>query len=93
MSDPRPTPVPPRRLPQQPNLEQLKKQAKELLERFRASELTAIAEVRQFERSPDPPASPSTMRNAFWPAPMASRAGRSSKPLSMAQPSLASPMP
>jgi hypothetical protein len=54
MSDPRPTPVPPRRLPQQPNLEQLKKQAKELLERFRASELTAIAEVRQFERSPDP---------------------------------------
>jgi len=54
MSDPRSTPVPPRRLPQQPNLEQLKKQAKELLERFRASELTAIAEVGQFERTPDP---------------------------------------
>jgi len=54
MSTSRPTPVPPRRLPQQPNLEQLKKQAKELLERFRASELTAVTEVCQFERNPDP---------------------------------------
>jgi len=54
MSDPQSTPLPPRRLPQQPNLEQLKKQAKELLERFRAGELAAAAEVRQFERSPDP---------------------------------------
>jgi ankyrin repeat protein len=54
MSTSRPTPVPPRRLPQQPNLEQLKKQAKELLERFRASELAAVTEVRQFERKPDP---------------------------------------
>ena len=54
MSDPRFTPVPPRHLPQQPNLEQLKKQAKELLERFRSSELTANAEVGQFERNPDP---------------------------------------
>jgi ankyrin repeat protein len=54
MSDPRLTPVPTRRLPQQPNLEQLKKQAKELLERFRASEVTAVSEIFQFERSPDP---------------------------------------
>lgn len=54
MSDPRSTSVSPRRLPQQPSLEQLKKQAKELLERFRASELAAVAEVRQFERKPDP---------------------------------------
>ena len=54
MSTSRSTPVPPRRLPQQPNLEQLKKQAKELLERFRAGELDAVAEVRQFERNPDP---------------------------------------
>lgn len=54
MSDPRSTSLPPRRLPQQPNLEQLKKQAKELLERFRDSELTAVAEVGQFERNPDP---------------------------------------
>ena len=54
MSDPRSTPVSPRRLPQQPNFEQLKKQAKELHEQFRASELTAIAEVRQFEHNPDP---------------------------------------
>lgn len=48
------TPPPPRRLPQQPNLEQLKKQAKELLEQFRAGELNAVAEVRQFENHPDP---------------------------------------
>jgi hypothetical protein len=54
MSDPRFTPVFARRLPQQPNLEQLKKQAKELLEQFRAGELTAVAEVRQFERNPNP---------------------------------------
>jgi len=54
MSDPRYTSVSPRRLPQQPSLEQLKKQAKELLERFRAGELTAVAEVRQFERNPGP---------------------------------------
>jgi ankyrin repeat protein len=51
MSDPRSTSVFPRRLPQQPSLEQLKKQAKELLERFRAGELAAVAEVRQFERN------------------------------------------
>jgi len=53
MSDPHSNPVSPRLLPQQPNLEQLKKQAKELLERFRASESTAVDEVRQFERNPD----------------------------------------
>lgn len=53
MSDPHSTPVSARRLPHQPNLEQLKKQAKELLERFLASELAAVAEVRQFERNPD----------------------------------------
>ena len=54
MSDPDSNHVSPRHLPHQPNLEQLKKQAKELLERFRASDSTAVAEVRQFERSPDP---------------------------------------
>ena len=54
MSDPHSNSVSPRRLPHQPNFEQLKKQAKELLERFRASESTAVAEVRQFERNPDP---------------------------------------
>jgi len=54
MSDLRSTSVPSRRLPQQPSLEQLKKQAKELLERFRVGEVAAVAEVCQFERSPDP---------------------------------------
>ena len=54
MSDSRSTPVFSRRLPQQPDLEQLKKQAKELLENFRANKSTAVAEVRQYERNPDP---------------------------------------
>jgi ankyrin repeat protein len=51
-----PTPDPARRLPPQPSLEQLRKQAKELLERYRAGDPSAIAEVRQFERAPDPAA-------------------------------------
>ena len=54
MSDPHSDPVFSRRLPHQPNLEQLKKQAKELLEGFRANDSTAVAEVRQFERNSDP---------------------------------------
>lgn len=53
MSDSRSTFVSPRRLPEHPSLEQLKKQAKELLERFRAGELGAVAEVRHFEHNPD----------------------------------------
>ena len=51
-----PTPDPTRRLPPQPSLEQLRKQAKELLERYRTGDPSAIAEVRQFERAPDPAA-------------------------------------
>jgi ankyrin repeat protein len=47
-------PRPARRLPSEPSLEQLKKQAKDLLEQFRAGAAAAIAEVRQFERRPDP---------------------------------------
>ena len=43
-----------RRLPEQPNLEQLRKQAKELLQEFRAGVPSAMAEVNQFERNPDP---------------------------------------
>jgi ankyrin repeat protein len=38
-----------RRLPPQPNLDQLRKQAKDLLEQYRAGDPTAVAEVRQFE--------------------------------------------
>lgn len=47
-------PAPMRRLPQQPSLEQLKKQAKELLEQYRTADPAAIAEVERFERRPDP---------------------------------------
>jgi ankyrin repeat protein len=45
---------PTRRLPKQPNLEQLRKQAKDLLAQYRAGDPAAIAEIQQFERSPNP---------------------------------------
>jgi len=45
---------PARRLAAQPNLEQLRKQAKELLEGYRAGDSASVAEVHQFERVPDP---------------------------------------
>jgi len=47
-------PYPTRRLPPQPSLEQLRKQAKDLLQRYRAGEAAAVAEVQKFERHPDP---------------------------------------
>jgi ankyrin repeat protein len=45
-----------RRLPPQPNLEQLRKQAKELLEQYCAGDPAAIAEVDEFGRNADPAA-------------------------------------
>jgi ankyrin repeat protein len=45
---------PTRWLPAQPNLEQLRKQAKDLLAAYRASDPAAVAEVERFERTPDP---------------------------------------
>ena len=45
--------APTRRLTEQPNLEQLRKQAKELLQAFRSGAPSAIAEVNQFERNAD----------------------------------------
>jgi len=47
------TSVPTRRLPEQPSLEHLRKQAKDLLEKYRAGDSASTAEVNQFERSPD----------------------------------------
>lgn len=41
--------VPPRRLPPQPNLEQLRRQAKDLLRRYRSGDAAAVAEVDRFE--------------------------------------------
>jgi ankyrin repeat protein len=46
--------APTRSLPQQPSLEQLRKQAKELLKAFRAGDQAAVAEMEQFERQADP---------------------------------------
>jgi hypothetical protein len=45
--------APTRRLTEQPSLEQLRKQAKELLQAFRSGVPDAIAEVNQFERNAD----------------------------------------
>lgn len=42
-----------RRLPQHPNLDQLRKQAKDLLEQYRSGNPEAMAEVQRFERNPD----------------------------------------
>ena len=47
-------PAPTRRLPRNPNLEQLRKQAKDLLEQYRSGDPAAVAEVKRFERRPDP---------------------------------------
>lgn len=47
-------PAPTRRLPQHPNLGQLRKQAKELLALYRARDSAAVAEMQKFERNPDP---------------------------------------
>ncbi len=53
MSATRPTLAPTRRLPEQPSLEQLRKQAKDLLRGYRSGVPSAIAEVNRFERNPD----------------------------------------
>jgi len=47
-------PAPTRRLPPQPSLEQLRKQAKDLLEHYRAGDPSIVAEVQRFERRPEP---------------------------------------
>jgi ankyrin repeat protein len=47
------TRVPPRRLPEHPNLEQLRKQAKDLQHSYRSGDPAAVFEVHQFERRPD----------------------------------------
>ena len=45
--------APTRHLTEQPSLEQLRKQAKELLQEFRSGAPSALAEVNQFERNAD----------------------------------------
>jgi ankyrin repeat protein len=47
-------PAPTRHLPPKPSLAQLRKQAKELLQSYRAGNEAALAEVERFERNPDP---------------------------------------
>jgi len=54
MSGSIPHSYPTRRLPKQPSLEQLRKQAKDLLEQYRAGDPAAVAEIHRFERRPDP---------------------------------------
>lgn len=52
MSATRSASVSPRRLPDQPNLDQLRKQAKDLLKAYLSGDSAAVAEVRRFERNP-----------------------------------------
>src|SRR5262249_55609753 len=47
-------PAPTRTLPDKPSLAQLRKQAKELRNAYRAGNDAAVAEVERYERSPDP---------------------------------------
>jgi ankyrin repeat protein len=54
MSGSTPHPYPTRHLPKQPSLEQLRKQAKDLLEQYRAGDPAAVAEIHRFERCHDP---------------------------------------
>jgi ankyrin repeat protein len=49
-----PSLLPSRRLPEKPNLNQLRKQAKDLLSDFREAKPAAVAEVNHFENNPDP---------------------------------------
>ncbi len=46
--------APTRSLPHRPSFEQLRKQAKELLDAYRAGDVAAVAEVERFEGQPDP---------------------------------------
>src|SRR5262245_58671610 len=50
----RPDSAPTRTLPARPSLEQLRKQAKELLKAYRAGDIAAALEVERFYRRPDP---------------------------------------
>jgi ankyrin repeat protein len=52
MSKPHPNAA--RRLPAQPSLENLRKQAKDLLEAYRSGDPAAVAGVERFERTPEP---------------------------------------
>ncbi len=54
MSDPHPSLLPLRRLPEKPNLDQLRKQAKDLLADYRAAKPDAVQEVERFEKHPEP---------------------------------------
>ncbi|MGC1490531.1 MAG: ankyrin repeat domain-containing protein [Candidatus Acidiferrum sp.] len=54
LASPLPASASTRRLPKQPSLEQLRKQAKDLLKQYRAGDAAAVAEVARFERRPDP---------------------------------------
>ena len=45
--------APSRTLPARPSLEQVRKQAKELLQAYRAGDVAAVAEVERFESQPD----------------------------------------
>ena len=67
---------PTRAMRENPDLEQLKRQAKELLEAYRASSPEAVAEVNAYHRTATPESLHCTTPSSCWRGPMASRAGR-----------------
>jgi hypothetical protein len=66
-----------RELPQRPDLEHLKKQAKELLHKLEQREPEALSRAASVRVEFDPSAPNSATRSACWPSNMTSRAGRS----------------
>jgi hypothetical protein len=69
--------IPTRKLPERPDLNQLRRQAKELLQGFLGAEPGAVAEVNQFTVMPMLGSSLSTMPNSRWRVVTASTVGQS----------------
>ena len=68
---------PTRAMRENPDLDQLKRQAKELLDAWRASSPEAIVEVTAYHRIASPEPSRCTTLSSCWRARTASKAGRS----------------
>ena len=73
----RPTHPPTRVMRENPDIDQLRRQAHELLEAYRAQSPHAVLEVDAYHRTATPDTSPCTTHSSSWRARTGSRAGRS----------------
>lgn len=73
------TNLPARHLPERPDLDQLKRQAKELLAGFAARESNAVAELRQYYPGAPLDTLRRMTRSLCWHAPRGSTVGQNSK--------------